>query len=133
MVFFFFKQKTAYEVRISDWSSDVCSSDLRLDRHPRVARSAHVHEEDRQAVDLLLDLVARRGAGEQQHQVAMLGAGGPDLLSVDDIIVAVTHRGRPQCERVGARRRFGAASSEEHTSALQSLMRTSYACFCLTQ
>src|SRR3546814_5589534 len=26
--FFFFKQKTAYEVRISDWSSDVCSSDL---------------------------------------------------------------------------------------------------------
>src|SRR3546814_16488428 len=28
MFFFFFKQKTAYEVRISDWSSDVCSSDL---------------------------------------------------------------------------------------------------------
>src|SRR3546814_8301014 len=28
--FFFFKQKTAYEVRISDWSSDVCSSDLLL-------------------------------------------------------------------------------------------------------
>src|SRR3546814_7178023 len=30
-VFFFFKQKTAYEMRISDWSSDVCSSDLSLD------------------------------------------------------------------------------------------------------
>src|SRR3546814_3675156 len=29
--FFFFKQKTAYEMRISDWSSDVCSSDLLLD------------------------------------------------------------------------------------------------------
>src|SRR3546814_4749840 len=28
-VFFFFKQKTAYEMRISDWSSDVCSSDLK--------------------------------------------------------------------------------------------------------
>src|SRR3546814_8160133 len=28
-MFFFFKQKTAYELRISDWSSDVCSSDLR--------------------------------------------------------------------------------------------------------
>src|SRR3546814_7116696 len=28
MYFFFFKQKTAYEMRISDWSSDVCSSDL---------------------------------------------------------------------------------------------------------
>src|SRR3546814_2338778 len=32
-IFFFFKQKTAYEMRISDWSSDVCSSDL-LPRHP---------------------------------------------------------------------------------------------------
>src|SRR3546814_6225926 len=32
--FFFFKQKTAYEMRISDWSSDVCSSDL-LDPVPK--------------------------------------------------------------------------------------------------
>src|SRR3546814_19704076 len=32
MFFFFFKQKTAYEMRISDWSSDVCSSDLSSDR-----------------------------------------------------------------------------------------------------
>src|SRR3546814_3481780 len=31
-IFFFFKQKTAYEMRISDWSSDVCSSDLNLRR-----------------------------------------------------------------------------------------------------
>src|SRR3546814_7940021 len=31
MFFFFFKQKTAYEMRISDWSSDVCSSDLQVD------------------------------------------------------------------------------------------------------
>src|SRR3546814_16891918 len=34
LCFFFFKQKTAYEMRISDWSSDVCSSDLR-----RIARA----------------------------------------------------------------------------------------------
>src|SRR3546814_4191277 len=32
LLFFFFKQKTAYEMRISDWSSDVCSSDLELGR-----------------------------------------------------------------------------------------------------
>src|SRR3546814_5103450 len=32
-MFFFFKQKTAYEMRISDWSSDVCSSDLSLRVH----------------------------------------------------------------------------------------------------
>src|SRR3546814_17740904 len=37
-IFFFFKQKTAYEMRISDWSSDVCSSDL--PRHLRHARRA---------------------------------------------------------------------------------------------
>src|SRR3546814_5658868 len=38
--FFFFKQKTAYEMRISDWSSDVCSSDLvcSIDRHLPGAR-----------------------------------------------------------------------------------------------
>src|SRR3546814_8950361 len=44
-LFFFFKQKTAYEMRISDWSSDVCSSDLSgavtADRHHgRVAAEA---------------------------------------------------------------------------------------------
>src|SRR3546814_7348736 len=36
MVFFFFKQKTAYEMRISDWSSDVCSSDLFIAARVRV-------------------------------------------------------------------------------------------------
>src|SRR3546814_3957143 len=35
-IFFFFKQKTAYEMRISDWSSDVCSSDLQA-LHPAFA------------------------------------------------------------------------------------------------
>src|SRR3546814_10183667 len=35
--FFFFKQKTAYEMRISDWSSDVCSSDLPVCYDPAVA------------------------------------------------------------------------------------------------
>src|SRR3546814_19247878 len=39
MIFFFFKQKTAYELRISDWSSDVCSSDLQ-----RIRRSAQFVE-----------------------------------------------------------------------------------------
>src|SRR3546814_9892218 len=40
--FFFFKQKTAYEMRISDWSSDVCSSDLPF--FDRVAISEHLFE-----------------------------------------------------------------------------------------
>src|SRR3546814_3659066 len=41
-VLFFFKQKTAYEMRISDWSSDVCSSDLRSgDTEPRRGDERH--------------------------------------------------------------------------------------------
>src|SRR3546814_3437906 len=39
--FFFFKQKTAYEMRISDWSSDVCSSDLQQLNSQRL--SQHIH------------------------------------------------------------------------------------------
>src|SRR3546814_9344068 len=39
-VFFFFKQKTAYEMRISDWSSDVCSSDLAHAAQARARRAA---------------------------------------------------------------------------------------------
>src|SRR3546814_2810072 len=42
LCFFFFKQKTAYEMRISDWSSDVCSSDLvdpQLTLYPEFARA----------------------------------------------------------------------------------------------
>src|SRR3546814_4401339 len=38
LFFFFFKQKTAYEMRISDWSSDVCSSDL--SRRPEMTEAA---------------------------------------------------------------------------------------------
>src|SRR3546814_10885681 len=43
-VFFFFKQKTAYEMRISDWSSDVCSSDLVANLDALVAGGADVIE-----------------------------------------------------------------------------------------
>src|SRR6184192_1302436 len=39
LVFFFFKQKTAYEMSIGDWSSDVCSSDLAGGRPQRAART----------------------------------------------------------------------------------------------
>src|SRR3546814_14085861 len=46
VVFFFFKQKTAYEMRISDWSSDVCSSDLIVER-PRLPRRHRQRDQDR--------------------------------------------------------------------------------------
>src|SRR3546814_13813681 len=53
VVFFFFKQKTAYEMRISDWSSDVCSSDLSfaflgylpIDKEPRAKRLQQLEQD----------------------------------------------------------------------------------------
>src|SRR3546814_2185421 len=53
LCFFFFKQKTAYDMRISDWSSDVCSSDL--------------HRGDA-LVGVAGDVAARRGGGPDQRQ-----------------------------------------------------------------
>src|SRR3546814_19293109 len=51
VIFFFFKQKTAYEMRISDWSSDVCSSDLhRVGKQAGdggLARARRTPEDDR--------------------------------------------------------------------------------------
>src|SRR3546814_7570204 len=41
-LFLFFKQKTAYEMRISDWSSDVCSSDLQAVQHLRGQPAAQI-------------------------------------------------------------------------------------------
>src|SRR3546814_2961467 len=45
VVFFFFKQKTAYEMRISDWSSDVCSSDLDFNDRDAVVYGASTDSE----------------------------------------------------------------------------------------
>src|SRR3546814_1784484 len=55
MMFFFFKQKTAYEMRISDWSSDVCSSDLGGERQriPLQNRLGSSHPKLTQAVLLM--------------------------------------------------------------------------------
>src|SRR3546814_987434 len=64
--FFFFKQKTAYEMRISDWSSDVCSSDL-LDRR----------RESRKGGELLAGSRGRRRAF-RQHEEQLAHAGQPD-------------------------------------------------------
>src|SRR3546814_9933286 len=46
---FFFKQKTAYEMRISDWSSDVCSSDLPGDHERDVQHAGHLLDDDQRA------------------------------------------------------------------------------------
>src|SRR3546814_1511361 len=60
-MFFFFKQKTAYEMRISDWSSDVCSSDLQVRAGFQVIGMDlrdHVRARQRQQVVVALQVVA---------------------------------------------------------------------------
>src|SRR3546814_9356378 len=119
---FFCKQKTAYEMRISDWSSDVCSSDLAHSLHldPEVEARAHRERFDR----------ARHGAG---------GAAAEDQVDARarrDI--GQRHRGRHllrQRQRLGAAdaRSFEQARErwEEHTSEIPALIRNPYAVFCL--
>src|SRR3546814_4752086 len=72
-MFFFFKQKTAYEMRISDWSSDVCSSDLVLgDRHCflKMRAQAAVAHDHRLVVNLFRVLVAQAEHGLQRQDEA---------------------------------------------------------------
>src|SRR3546814_7032473 len=77
---FFFKQKTAYEMRISDWSSDVCSSDLLHGDLLRRHLDAHrvVQHLGRQLSDLRW-----HGSGEQQR-VAPRRQGADDLSDIAD-------------------------------------------------
>src|SRR3546814_6388235 len=69
-MFFFFKQKTSYEMRISDWSSDVCSSDLGDAAQPRRDREA----DDRDLHQPLASESAGEPAGERRHD-----RGGDDV------------------------------------------------------
>src|SRR3546814_1616056 len=62
---FVFKQKTAYEMRISDWSSDVCSSDLAVD-------SAGSLSQHTQAIESMLDFI--RGVAGQTNLLALNAA-----------------------------------------------------------
>src|SRR3546814_4499988 len=96
VVRFFFKQKTAYEMRISDWSSDVCSSDLQQPPAlPCLSHSIHT---------------------QCPTQTQMNQALHPSQLGQ-------IHQQLPN--------HTTSQRSEEHTSELQSLMRISYAVFCL--
>src|SRR3546814_5143797 len=120
-------------MRISDWSSDVCSSDLDLAVQPRQVRAgAGLVAGD----DAVAAAVEARAQAERHVHVQRQAAR-------DRVAVAGQHR-RAQLflaeavrelrgSRVGgvARPRPVVARSEEHTSELQSLMRISYAVFCL--
>src|SRR3546814_2584069 len=118
-------------MRISDWSSDVCSSDLaeRADRFDRVWGLAH-HQLGVVADGLdPLDTVQRfdrdhRGFVEHDALAADIDhrVRGPEI---DCHVLGI------EFEPAGKEGHRYCFRSEEHTSELQSLMRTSYAVFCL--
>src|SRR3546814_4471696 len=128
LLFFFFKQKTAYEMRISDWSSDVCSSDLASSRNTPTARSTRFF--DVLMVCPLLEKCRRKNEVEYQHQQRAIdhGAGGGNRRALDGGFGMEAGVGCHQRTNQAKHRAF---RSEEHTSELQSLMRISYAVFCL--
>src|SRR3546814_5764546 len=126
VIFFFFKQKTAYEMRISDWSSDVvlfrsrraCKDGtghiFQLVRLPGAIRAGDCNRDKRKYGGS-----AHRGAHVHRRRTAARGADGRSRQQ----------RRRRRYRGDGAEA-FG-ERSEEHTSELQSLMRSSYAVFCL--
>src|SRR3546814_1160832 len=129
-MFFFFKQKTAYEMRISDWSSDVCSSDL-LSRLQLCLAAAGAQPRRRRRR-------ARRAAADLSLPRARLShpAAEPSRLFLSaGRACCGSHRaaaGRPQHSSTRATTREDRRMkdrSEEHTSELQSLIRNTYAVF----
>src|SRR3546814_4930214 len=111
-------------MRISDWSSDVCSSDLLLRRHRRSVmldqflghhRLKPAEVDDR--VEITVETIEIAGHGIEAAQF---------LVHVEANGAVLEFLGKMPAPHVGRFRR-----SEEHTSELQSLMRISYAVFCL--
>src|SRR3546814_6804645 len=133
-------------MRISDWSSDVCSSDLAADdvergigeavaeRHPvfvAVAADEYFHP-SAQGIDHA-DADAVQATGKRVVLAAELAAGmqpGQDQLDAGDAFFGVDID-RHAAAIVDHFATTVGERSEEHTSELQSLMRISYAVFCL--
>src|SRR3546814_6066530 len=118
LLFIFFKQKTAYEMRISDWSSDVCSSDLRRSE----GSGSEAPWKTVTAADKSWPPSSVQSPGRSRAVTPPVDAAEQEQPHhVDEMPVP----GRRLEAEMMVRR------SEEHTSELQSLMRISYAVFCL--
>src|SRR3546814_959609 len=146
MLMFFFKQKTAYEMRISDWSSDVCSSDLATaqvlrvkEHHPDATvviaypaetavflRDAHKYGLDgpflaTSSVMDMLDLAKRAGGLDAVQNVYVASflaepPGSPGLKHYEEI-----YRKYFPKDRIQTLTFYGMSRSEEHTSEIQSI------------
>src|SRR3546814_2695946 len=107
-------------MRISDWSSDVCSSDL----HEREGRTGTEGDDFRAAAEDAL------GCNTAEADPLLEAPFDPGQFDLREAAVRRTDRRRITTNRRSITR-IAAHRSEEHTSELQSLMRTSYAVFCL--
>src|SRR3546814_7496080 len=138
----FFKQKTAYEMRISDWSSDVCSSDLKDWKKARALSLRLSKEHNFAFLSPIID--GWISLGERKYAPPVLpedGAIAPltrrylsqhqalQYLALDDVENALPFIQDALTLRTDLLPGF--RRSEEHTSELQSLMRISYDVFCL--
>src|SRR3546814_8936661 len=151
--FFFFQHKTAYEVRISDWSSDVCSSDLLKTALVKGGLRRADAEALRQAVGRHRSAVSAAAnimTCAQETQVSPSPMASPGLARLRaarkadrrgqwEEICRLREQGHPTSASltwsasIGARSSAGSPMSAnpnirsaEHTSELQSLMRISY-------
>src|SRR3546814_5384393 len=139
MYIFVFKQKTAYEMRISDWSSDVCSADLLTRISPssamrtstpfiggptvsmRMPAPGRLHEMTGDASVWPYPCRSVSPSDWKNSPPSLLSGAPPDTMALI----------RPPTRLRTLGRTVRSSRSEEHTSELPSLMRSSYAVFCL--
>src|SRR3546814_7303358 len=128
MLVFFFKQKTAYEMRISDWSSDVCSSDL-LEAEREDYRAIAVR---RVRLGLLLSEIGQANDVQiSQQEMSRLIAQAAQQYRPEDQKRFFEYVQQNAMAQAQIRAPLYEERSEEHTSELKSLMRITYAVFCL--
>src|SRR3546814_1490538 len=126
-------------MRISDWSSDVCSSDLAVEHktalrlHRPSRQNRHVRGDAGIDLQLRQEPVQRDAlnlcANAYAHRAPLVMDAHGDDGALEPGIVDTGHRKQPLAGEIGG---VGHSRPEEHTSELQSLMRSSYAVFCLT-
>src|SRR3546814_5440263 len=117
LYFVFFKQKTAYDVRISDWSSDVCSSDL-IDACRLQSRQLR-----RDLLGVRFPVIAQRDLTGDQLEIQLIRQRGK-LVALENriLLVAVVQQAEPlEARKVGADRlyvdRFGDRKSTRLNSS----------------
>src|SRR3546814_3808200 len=150
---FFFKQKTAYYMRISDWSSDVCSSDLK-NKSISLAALADYDFVGLMEGSALQDHIAhhaRRSGKQLSYRIRLRSIDAVCRMVGQGVGIAVVPKAAAvRCAKSAGIKHIALTDawasrelllclrssderSEEHTSELQSLLRISYAVFCVTK